>query len=73
MGHGSTQRCESWNNVIKLGTTGMQMPELAEHINIQCAKHREFEMSQTLRARSSYAIKRVPVVHSTGQLKCILD
>ena len=59
--------------MIKLGTTGMKMWELAEHINMQCAKHRKFEILQTVCARSRHAFQCVPVVHSTGLLKCHLD
>ena len=73
MGYSTTQRCKSWNNAFKLRSTGLQMLELAEHINMLCAEHKNFEMSQALRTRSREALSRVPVVYSTRLLKVTLD
>ena len=51
----------------------MQMSELVEYMNMQFAEHRIFEISKTCQARSGHAFQRVPVVHSTCLVKCILD
>ena len=72
VGHSTTQRSESWNNLIKLGSKGCDMSQLAEHIQFLCEEQRQFEITQCLSTKANQAFQRVPVVQSTELREIVL-